>query len=324
MAGPLLLGIEIGGTKLQLGLGRGDGRIVALHRAEIRPGRGAAGILASITEGLDALIAQSGHGRPAAAGIGFGGPVDAAHGVILKSNHVDGWDGFALALWAMRSLRIPVALVHNDSDVAALAEARFGAGRGVSPVLYVNSGSGVGGGLVIEGRIYRGGGLGAVEIGHLVLGDPDGPPGATLEDRASGWAIARAGRDAVASGRAAPEDALALSCGGHPDRVTGELVGRAAVDGDPAALAILDRAARAMGAAIGAAANLIAPARVVLGGGVSQLPSPLWLDPIRLAARERTYGPIPLEIHTATLGQEVVVQGALAIAADAWTMLASG
>lgn len=325
MAGPILLGVEIGGTKLQIGLGRGDGQLLALRRSEVVPGRGARVILETIERTVNELLEETGLERPVAIGIGFGGPVDATRGVVLKSNHVAGWDGFPLAEWAVERLSVPVAMLHNDSDVAALGEARFGAGGRRSPLLYVNSGSGVGGGLIIDGRIYRGAGLGALEIGHTALGDPEQGTGPSLEEVSSGWAIGREGRAVVEAGAISSESRLWRLCEGRSEEVTGELVGRAAIEGDPAAIAILYRAARAMGAALAFAVNLIAPARVVLGGGVAQLPESLWLTPIRAAAEERIYKPLrgELEIVAAELGQEVVVRGALSLASDASRKLAT-
>ena len=118
LPGPLLLGIEIGGTKLQLGLGRGDGRLLALERRAIRPEAGAEGILRQIGEAYEALLArESKVGEPpSAVGIGFGGPVDADRGVALRSHQVVGWDGFALAEWARQALRVPHVAVQNDAD----------------------------------------------------------------------------------------------------------------------------------------------------------------------------------------------------------------
>src|SRR5690349_4134913 len=101
MADPLLLGIEIGGTKLQLGLGRGDGRLLAVERRTVEPARGASGILDQLTEALAPLLDRVRVTREdlAAVGIGFGGPVDADRGVVTKSHHVEGWHGFPLADW---------------------------------------------------------------------------------------------------------------------------------------------------------------------------------------------------------------------------------
>ena len=126
-------------------------------------------------------------------GIGFGGPVDHARRTVIKSHQIDGWDDFPLAEWISGLIGLP-AVLGNDADVAGLAEARFGAGKGMSPVFYITIGSGIGGGLIIEGKIHHGAGRGAAEIGHLrVGGPPDDSDNARkkiiVEDYASGWAI---------------------------------------------------------------------------------------------------------------------------------------
>src|SRR5688572_24650853 len=129
----MFLGIEIGGTKLQLGVGSGDGgELASFVRHEIDPARGAAGILDQIERSAVALIQKHAIER---IGIGFGGPVDSAAGLITKSHQIGGWDGLPLARWCRESLGKPAAL-GNDCDVAALAEARYGAGRGAGSVLF--------------------------------------------------------------------------------------------------------------------------------------------------------------------------------------------
>ncbi len=149
----MFLGIEIGGTKLQLGVGPGDGAPPrALERFDVQPEQGALGILRRIESAATTLINRH---QVSAIGIGFGGPVDTAAGHVLKSHQIEGWDNFALADWCRQRLGLPAQL-QNDCDLAALAEARFGAGRHHKVVFYVTVGTGIGGGLVIEGRIYRG------------------------------------------------------------------------------------------------------------------------------------------------------------------------
>ena len=324
MAEPLFLGIEIGGTKLQLGLGRGDGRILDLKRLTIVPADGASGIRAQIAGAVGPLAA--GRGEPiAAVGIGFGGPVDAGSGVVTKSHQVAGWDGFALGAWARETLGVPVVSVHNDADTSALGEASFGAGVGLSPILYVTIGSGIGGGLVIDGKIYRGAGAGATEIGHLwvAAGAYDGSfeTYSSLEGVASGWAIGRAGAKAVHHYRDG-YDATRMTelSGGDPDRVTGQVVAEAARLGDFQAGLVIDRATTAMGRALAHAVTLLAPRLVILGGGVSLIDDDLWLDPIRKALDERVFPPFrgTFDVVTASLGEEVVVHGALALARDAY------
>ncbi|MFH1266502.1 MAG: ROK family protein, partial [Planctomycetota bacterium] len=160
----MFLGIEIGGTKLQLGVGRGNGQpLVELDRLDVDPGRGAEPIRHEIARAAKALIERH---AIRAVGVGFGGPVDAASGRTLLSHQVEGWRDFPLRDWCRETLGLPT-VVSNDSDSAGLAEARFGAGKGHRVVFYTNVGSGIGGALVVEGEVYRGSSGVAAEIGHL-------------------------------------------------------------------------------------------------------------------------------------------------------------
>ncbi len=315
--GPLLIGVEIGGTKLQVGLGRGDGRLIALDRQTIRPEDRAGAILRQIAGAAPRLLARpeaAGEG-PMAVGIGFGGPVEADRGLVVRSYQVAGWEGFDLAGWARGTFQTPLVAVHNDADTAGLGEARFGAGVGHSPVFYVTIGSGIGGGLILDGRIYRGAGAGAAEIGHLLIDDDRDTP-TILEDVASGWAIGRAARALLGTGPG-PGPLEDLS-GGDPARVDAALVARAADRGDARALAVLDRAARAMGRALAHVVTLLGPGRIILGGGVSLIGEALWFDPIRATLGSRAFPPFrgTYDVVPAALGEEVVVRGALALADD--------
>jgi glucokinase len=330
MSGSLCLGIEIGGTKLQLGLGRGDGTILALRRLAVDPALGASGIRDQIAGVIDPLLGETGAIRKdlTAAGIGFGGPVDTARGVVTTSNQIDGWAGFPLADWTRQVLGISDVVLHNDADTAALAEARFGAGLGVSPVLYVTIGSGIGGGLVIDGHIYRGAGAGAVEIGHLWVMNEAGvgsmgslqPSFEKLERIASGWSIERAALLAVESLDRDANDAGPLSTAWEHGsrRITASLVAEAARAGDPLAIKVLERAARAFAHGLAAAVTLLAPRRIVLGGGVSLIGEDLWFAPIRRELHALVFEPFrgQYDVVPAALGEGVVVQGALALARD--------
>ena len=324
MSGPdLFLGIEIGGTKLQMGLGQGDGTILALERRSVNPGHGAVGVLAGISEGVAVLLERTGTARRsiAAIGIGFGGPVDAAKGVVTRSHQVEGWESFPLAAWVRDHLGVSRVLLQNDADTAGLGEARFGAGAGLSPILYVTIGSGIGGGLIIDGQIYRGGGAGALEIGHLWVVDRIScdQDVLKLEDVASGWAIARAAREyAVRSPRTAgSEPWLVLQLvGGDIARITPAAVAEAARLGDQEASFILGKAVSAMANALNQAMTLLAPRRIILGGGVSLLAEEQWLQPIRDQLSLHVFPPFreTFDVVTAALGEAVVVHGALALA----------
>ena len=320
---PLLLGTEIGGTKLQLGLGRGDGKLLALERRTIIPENGAEGVRSQLLEAFGALIANVGLEQVAAIGVGFGGPVDVVEGVVTTSHQVKGWNGFPLAQWLREKVGTPEVIVQNDADTAGLAEARFGSGKGISPVLYVTIGSGIGGGLIIDGKIYRGGGAGAIEIGHLWVNDRTNSDlgVVTLEESASGWAIAAAARAYADRRHSVGRDAdwpVVCLAGGDITAITTKNVVEAATQGDFEARMILDRATTAMAHGLGQAVTLLAPRRIILGGGVSLAREDRWLNPIRRKLDACVFPPFrgTFDLMPAVLGEEVVIHGALALASD--------
>lgn len=325
MASPLFVGIEIGGTKLQLGVGRGDGKLLALERREADLAAGAVGIRAQIAGAMAPLLERVGVEAEtiAAVGIGFGGPVDAGRGMVTTSNQVPGWDGFPLTTWVRETFGIHRVCLQNDADTAGLGEARFGAGQGHSPLLYVTIGSGIGGGLIIDGKIYRGSGAGAIEVGHLwVIDRSDSDLGfVTLEKAASGWAIAAAARAFIeprlAKGQLTNWPPL-VAAGGDPTAITARAVGEAAQAGDKESLLILDRATTAMAHGLAQSVTLLAPHRIILGGGVSLIGEVLWFGPIRQKLAALVFPPFrgQFDVVPAALGEEVVVHGALALAHD--------
>src|SRR5262245_57031834 len=139
----MFLGIEIGGTKLQLGLGEGDGTLRGLWRGDVDVEAGAGGIRRQILEAVPQLLSQAGlvKNQVRGIGIGFGGPVDDHTRTVIKSHQIEGWDNFPLADWIGEMLGCWPAVLGNDADVAGLAEALFGAGQGMSPVFYMTIGS---------------------------------------------------------------------------------------------------------------------------------------------------------------------------------------
>jgi glucokinase len=186
-----ILGIEIGGTKLQLARGDDAGRITQHRRLRVNAAAGAAGIREQLAQAISDLLPES---SIEAVGVGFGGPVDWRTGKICRSHQIEGWAEFDLAGWLHELTGVP-AFVDNDANVAALAEARLGAGADHDPVFYVTLGSGVGGGLVTGGRIYHGATPGESEIGHVRLDRS----GITVEARCSGWAVDRRIRELIAT-----------------------------------------------------------------------------------------------------------------------------
>jgi glucokinase len=310
----MFLGIEIGGTKLQLGLGPGDGTLVRLWRGGADRSHGAESIRLQIADVVAELLAQAGidQSQVRAVGVGFGGPVDDATRRTITSHQVKGWDNFPLADWLTERFGWPVAL-GNDADVAGLAEALFGAGKGVSPVFYMTIGSGIGGGLVIDGRIFRGCGRGAAEIGHLKIRHGDGYD--ILEHLASGWGIQDQARRYLAYG-CGLDSPLRRLTGGDLSKLTVQMFRQAAEEGDPFAR---DRLKLAIGYLVEAICHVIAllcPRRFVIGGGVSLLGEELLFAPLRERVAEQVFKPFAglTEIVPAALGEEVVVHGALALA----------
>jgi glucokinase len=316
------LGIEIGGTKLQLGLGPGDGTLAALWRGTVDADAGADGIRRQITAAVPELLTRSGVERAQlqGVGIGFGGPVDDATHTVIKSHQIAGWDNFPLADWigGITGLR---AALGNDADVASLAEALFGAGKGLSPIFYITIGSGIGGGLIINGEIYRGCGRGAAEIGHLQIIEPYDcilPRGCEpLEELASGWGIEQRARRSIAYDGTGRGGAVLRELRGKPPRpICVPLIASAAQQGDSIAQHVLQDARDALAQAICHVITLLCPRRIVLGGGVSLLGEQLLFEPLRKLVAERVFAPFAgcYDIVPAALGEEVVVHGALALA----------
>jgi glucokinase len=322
------LGIEIGGSKLQLGVGPGDGTLAALWRGSVDVAAGPEGIRRQIIAAVPELLAKAGMERSqlAGAGIGFGGPVDDRTRTVIKSHQIAGWDNFPLADWVSNLVSLP-AVLGNDADVAGLAEALFGAGKGLSPIFYITIGSGIGGGLIIDGEIFRGCGRGAAEIGHMRFGD------FTLEEKASGWSIGRRAREAATQqgGRPAragqiphsihqrqlfPDSVLSRLVHSRYERITAVHVAQAAVQGDAFAQYLLNETWLFLAEAIAQVIALICPRRIVIGGGVAQMGEILFFEPLRIRVAERVFKPFAgcYDIVPAALGEEVVVHGALALA----------
>ncbi|HYT92523.1 MAG TPA: ROK family protein [Gemmataceae bacterium] len=311
----MYLGIEIGGTKLQLGLGEGDGVVAGLWRGRVDVQEGPEGIRRQITAAVPELLAKAGveRSRLRGVGIGFGGPVDDATHTVIKSHQIEGWDDFPLADWISDLLDSP-AVLGNDADVAGLAEALFGAGKGLSPIFYITIGSGIGGGLIINGEIYRGCGRGAAEIGHMTFFNGEGF--CTLESVASGWGIAERVRELLGSDARHRRSLLVRLVHGDLSRLTAEHVARAAQEGDLFARQRLGDTWDYLAEAIRNVLALLCPRRIVIGGGVALMGEELLFAPLRKLVADRAFKPFAkcYDIVPAALGEEVVVHGALALA----------
>ena len=299
----LLLGIEIGGTKLQLVLGDATGRIQVRRRLAVVTAEGAEGIRHQIARTIPELLTDQ---KIAAVGVGFGGPVDWRTGKINRSHQLAGWSDFALADW-LRTQTGTEVFVDNDANVAALGEALGGAGVGLNPVGYVTLGSGVGGGVVKDGRIYHGATPGEAEIGHLRLDRG----GTTVESRCAGWAVDARIREL---NRSAPAGVLARLAG-LETRGEARHLATALGQGDAAAGRILHEVAADLAFGLSHVVHLIHPQVIILGGGLSGVGEPLRAA-VATALKDFTmaaFQPGP-EIRLTALGEDAVPVGALLLA----------
>jgi glucokinase len=252
-----------------------------------------------------------------AVGVGAAGMVDVANGVLRFAPNL-AWRDLAIADRMRAALGIPVQL-DNDANVAAYGEFRFGSGRGYRHVLLVAVGTGIGGGIIIDGRLFRGSNGYAAEIGHIVV-EPDGPPcgcgnRGCWEQVASGNAIGRLGREEVAEH---PGSVLARLAGGDPQAVTGKLVTQAAQGGDPVATRILSEVGRRLGVGLAGLVNVLDPQVVVVGGGAA-VAGDLLLEPTRAAFLDAVEAPdrrpsVPIVV--AQLGTDAGAVGAAALALE--------
>jgi len=295
----LCLALDFGGTKLAAGLVAWDtGTILRQGRCATTRSRGAKGQIADMLELVRRELRLSETEWEALDGVGvsFGGPVDASTGTVLQSHHVEGWEGLSLVAETEQALGRP-AVMENDANAAALGEYLYGAGRGAEDLVYMTISTGIGGGIVLGGKLWRGHHGLAGEIGHMVVrpGGPLCPCGnlGCLESLASGPSIARRAREALATGR---EGARMLTLAqGHPDAITAEHVFRAAREGDGVAAATIAAVAADLGLAIAMLASIVDPARVILGGGVAKAGEQL-LTPVRAAFARYTLPPLASKV----------------------------
>jgi glucokinase len=271
----LFVGVDVGGTKVAAGLVDANGEISAQVRVPMVSN-------SSAEEGLNAVLSAIAQvvprGTEGVRGIGIcaPGPLDPATGVILNPPNVPCWRNFPLAESVQKRHSVPVK-VDNDANAAALAETRWGAARGYRNVFYATIGTGIGTGIVFDGKIYHGRTGSAGEGGHVSI-DHRGPicrcgkPGC-IEILASGTAIAQRARQDLAAG--ANSSMLELA-GGDLAAVTGEIVGKASEAGDALAKKILTDATGMLALWLSNIIDLLDPEVIVIGGGAAELYRPFF------------------------------------------------
>jgi glucokinase len=298
---PKFLGIEIGGTKIQVVCGDANGEFLSAHHFAVNKEEGAIGI----RNNLETVLKKYAKEKIAAVGVGFGGPVNRVTGTTETSFHIEGWSGFGLKDWLQSVTGAPV-FIDNDANVAALGEAVHGAGKDYRQVLYVTLGSGVGGGLIIDKKIFHGDLPGEIEIGHLQM-DRNGT---TLQDLCSGWAVDEMIRKAAKKNRGS---VLAQLAKGQPSSEA-KMLNEALAANDPQAIRIFEETTDNFAFGLSHAIHLLHPQIVVLGGGLSFLGTVLEeaiakkLPPYLM----KTFAPGP-PIRLSQLKEKAVPTGALVL-----------
>lgn len=320
VAARCVIGADLGGTKLLAGAVDAELGVQARAKREVG-GLDAGALLETIASAVEEVRAAAG-GEVAAVGFGIPCTIDSARGVAVASRHLPIENLPFRDLMAER-LDVPVA-VDNDGNATAVAEHRHGAARGCADALVLTIGTGIGGGLILGDRVYRGAHGAAGELGHVVI-DADGPecpgdcPGrGCLEALASGTALAREGAR-IASER--PDSGLGRAAADGRE-VTGALVTELAHDGDLAAIEAVHLIGAHLGVGIAGFVNVFDPEVVVVGGGVMAA-GDLLLDPVREVVAATALAPArdAVRIVPARFGAEAGMIGAAALA---WELLALG
>ncbi len=314
-----VLAVDLGGTQIRAAVITPD---LAVHCRRAVPTHDAEGVEAVLARICDVAAAvrddAAAEGLPAPAGVGISspGPLDPWRGVVLAPPNLAGWTNVPIVARVGQALDM-LAFLERDSNVAVMGEWRYGAARGTRNAIYITVSTGVGGGVIIDGRPLLGADGTAGEVGHITV-ELDGPRCGCggighVEAIASGTALARDARAMLVDAVDSPLARLAAS----GEAVDAELVARAAAQGDEACVALLERAFVAIGALCASLVNLLDPEVIVIGGSIAEY-HPRLFEVARRELGRRAF-PILLDgvrIEPAALGGDVSLIGALPIVND--------
>ena len=303
-----VVGIDLGGTKVQ-GVAF-DGERVTDHAKVATPAGGPEAVVQAIADCVERL------GGADAVGMGAPGAIDVQHGVILRAPNLSGFDErVPLAAMVAEATGANCVVLDNDVNVGTLAEHRLGAGGGATELLGVFVGTGVGGGLVLDGKLRRGPSTLAGEIGHMVVREGGRECGCGLRGHVESYA-GRASMEREARRLHAEGEHTALVDLAGDGRMKSGTFAKALEAGDPIAARLLDEAIEALGAGIAAATALLDLQLVVVGGGVADKLGPPFVGRVEQAVRERLFvSSSPLRVVPAELGDHSGAIGAALLVA---------
>jgi len=311
----VILGLDIGGTKIAALVGGDGAQIVARVQRPTQAQRGPWPIIEDLKQMAVEVLEQAGLRIQdvEAIGISCGGPLDAARGIVYSPPNLPGWDRIPLKETFQKYFGLPT-YVENDANAGALAEWRFGAGRGKRNVVFITASTGVGVGLILDNRLYRGSSYMAGEVWSipLIRRGLDDPEPLRWEYLAAGPALVRRARQILSE--VADKSLMWEMVGGKIEALTGEMIGEAARQGDPYARAAIEETGIYMGWGISILVNILNPDVVILGTLAIKL-GDLILEPIRRTVRQEA---IPLavqvvEILPAQLGDHLGDVAALCV-----------
>lgn len=314
----LLIGIDIGGTKCAVVLGNTEPKILYKVEFPTTPERGPEQTIIKIENAIQNILDNPEGSRVKYIGISCGGPLDSKRGVILSPPNLPGWDNISIVSMLKKKFGIPVA-IQNDANACALAEWKWGAGRGTRNMIFLTFGTGLGAGLILDGRLYSGTNDMAGEVGHVRL-EKDGPSGygkeGSFEGFCSGGGIALQAEEILRTGSGEYTDFCREFSGGKT--VTARDVCMFASKGDAAALEILENSGRRLGMGLSILIDILNPERIVIGSVFTKCGE--YLGPAAeaviqreaLAASRRVCTVVP-----ASLGKNIGDYGSLGVAINA-------
>lgn len=314
---PAVLAVDLGGTKIFTALVTVNGRILAQKRILTLADEKPPLVINRLLSTVDALLSKKNIDPSQLAGISIAaaGGIDLKKGLVTSSPNLPGWHDVPLRDMVKRKYGVDTFLL-NDASAAALGEHRFGAGRGVNNLVLLTIGTGVGSGIIIDGRLYNGPSGTAGEIGHMTV-DVSGPTCfcgniGCLERFASGTAMAEEARRRIGQRE---KSSLVEMAAGKIESITATDIGVAAASGDRLSLEVISWAANYLGVGLVNIVNIFNPEMIIIGGGVASL-GDLLLEPARQIVKERAFSLSvrTVRIVTARLGNEAGVYGAAAFA----------
>jgi glucokinase len=310
-----IIGVDLGGTRVRAALADATGKFLARTEHKTEADQGFEHVIGNIVGVAKKMLAKAEPGEVIALGLGAPGPLNPRTGIVYSPPNLPGWTNVPLRDILEEKLGIPV-FIGNDANLAALGEYTFGAGKDYRYLVYVTVSTGIGGGIVEDGRIIDGARGAAGEVGHMTI-QVDGPRCncgnyGCWEVLASGTAIRRRAIEAVAT--SVKPSLIRDMANNDLDKISAEIVEKAARQGDPLALELLHETAVYLGVGVTNMLHLFNPEIVVIGGGVSQMGDLLFkpmIEEVERRAMPAFRENVP--IVPTDLGDDVGLYGAVAI-----------